>query len=391
MYTKFYGFTIKPFELLPDPRFLYLSKQHDLALAHLEYGIIDNKGFIVLTGDVGTGKTTLINFFLNKIKEGINSALIFNTNIDPVSFLELVVKEFGLSTSEARASNIYDTLYRFLLDEHVKGRRCALIIDEAQNMSKETLEEVRMLSNFHTEDSYLLQIIMVGQPQLKKRLKDPELAQLTQRVSVYYHLPPLHESEVGLYIDHRLRLAGYPSESSYPLFTNEAVNKIYHYTRGVPRLISSVCDSALTYGYSEEIKAIDEIVIEKVIEDRVMESEASDSELGDGAGSDAALGSLQTEPGNPSYSALDHIYTEIAKLGGRLTLVEQRLDQSENLRNLQITPQLLELFKRSLEEYQEVREKYTILIQNYKKLLDAKRLEDADDKPRKKRRWFGLS
>jgi len=230
MYTKFYGLKCKPFELLPDPRFLYASKNHDMALTHLEYGITDNKGFIVLTGDVGTGKTTLINFFLSKINTDVNTAFIFNTNIDPTTFLEMVANDFGLHIPDTRRSTLYDSLYQFLLDEHIHGRRSVLIIDEAQNMPQETLEEVRMLSNFETEESYLLQIIIVGQPQLRQRLNDPELAQLTQRISVYYHLAPLEKSDISRYIKHR--------------------------------------DTALVYGYADEIKTIDANIIKQVIKNR---------------------------------------------------------------------------------------------------------------------------
>ena len=366
MYTKFYGFQFRPFDLLPDPRFLYVSKKHDLALAHLEYGITDNKGFIVLVGDVGTGKTTLINFFLNKIPEFVNTALIFNTNIDHLSFLEMVAKEFGLTVQDSRLSSLYDAIYSFLLEEYIKGRRSVLIIDEAQNMPKETLEEVRMLSNFQTEESYLLQIIMAGQPQLKKRLKDPLLAQLTQRISVYYYLTSLDEAETTAYIEHRLKVSGYTSPD--PLFTPEAITRIFEYTHGVPRLISAICDTALTYGYADEIKTVDMNIIKKVIEDRGItvpeEQELKEAKVQND------VPPQQEEVAQASNKVIEHIYIQISSLSDRLNRIELRLDESETVKNKQTTTHLIELLRNSREAYQELREKYTILLGNYKKLLN---------------------
>lgn len=357
MYTKFYGLKRKPFELLPDPRFLYVSKNHDLALTHLEYGITDNKGFIVLTGDVGTGKTMLINFFLSKVDADVNTALIFNTNLDPTTFLEMVVRDFGVKTPDTRRSTLYDSLYQFLLDEHIHGRRSVLIIDEVQNMPQETLEEVRMLSNFETEDSYLLQIVMAGQPQLRQRLNDPELAQLTQRVSVHYHLSPLNKSEVTRYIEHRLKVTGYTSSDS--LFTGSAIEKIYEYTNGVPRLISSICDTALVYGYSDEIKTIDAKIIEKVIRDRGLDpgirSEDKKTCIND-----------KTCPGaGESVDLTDRIgkriYSEISDIRQRLAGIEQRVYQLENVKSQQTISKLIEWLKETQKKNRKLEEAYNSL------------------------------
>jgi len=353
MYTKFYGFKFKPFDLLPDPRFLYLSKKHDLALTHLEYGVTDNKGFIVLTGDVGTGKTTLINFFLKKIDTGVNTALIFNTNLDPSTFLEMVVRYFGLP-ADSRRSTLYDSLYQFLLDEHIHGRRSVLIIDEAQSMPRETMEEVRMLSNFETEESYLLQIIMAGQPQLRRRLNDPELAQLTQRVSVYYHLAPLEKSEIGRYIEHRLKVTGYNSRD--PLFTSEAIERIYEYTNGVPRLISSICDTALVYGYADEIKTIDSDLIEKVIKNRGIDPGIQYEEK-------------EVSRDNEAY--------QISNLNERLTRIEQRLSQLENIKNSQAVSELLEWLREAQEENRNLQKRYNVLLLKYK-TMNVKKPEKPD-------------
>jgi len=343
MYTKFYGFKCRPFDFLPDPRFLYLSKKHEMAYAHLEYGITDNKPFIVLSGDVGTGKTTLINLFLKKVDSDVKTALIYNSNVDPHTFLEMVMRDFGIQTDDSRRSNLYRGLYEFLLREHVQGRRCVLIIDEAQNMPKETLEEVRMLSNFETEESYLLQIIMAGQPQLRKRLNNPELAQLTQRVSVYYHLAPLEKSEIGSYIEYRLKVGGY--DSQHPLFSNEAVEKIYEYSQGVPRLINSICDSALLYGYGGSIETIDSNLIEEVIEDR---------------GIDPGIRYEEERVSREEEAR------PVSNLNERLTGIEQRLSQLENVKNSQAVSGLLEWLKEAREENRRLQEKYNALLLKYK-------------------------
>jgi len=360
MYTKFYGLKCKPFELLPDPRFLYASKNHDLALTHLEYGITDNKGFIVLTGDVGTGKTTLINFFLSKITTDVNTAFIFNTNIDPTTFLEMVANDFRLQTPDTRRSTLYDGLYQFLLDEHIHGRRSVLIIDEAQNMPQETLEEVRMLSNFETEESYLLQIIIVGQPQLRQRLNDPELAQLTQRISVYYHLAPLEKSDISRYIKHRLKVSGYPFPDL--LFTSDAIEKIYEYTNGVPRLISSICDTALVYGYADELKTIDANIIKQVIKNRGIEPGIQYEE-------ERVCRNVKALPGkegtiDSSARIGKHIYSEISDIQQRLTSIEQRVGQLENIKTQQTISKLIEWLKETQKENQRLRKAYNSLVKS---------------------------
>ena len=368
MYTKFYGLKFKPFDFLPDPRFLYLSKKHEMAYAHLEYGITDNKPFIVLTGDVGTGKTTLINFFLRKVDSEVKTALIYNTNISPQTFLEMVVRDFGIQSADSQRSALYESLYEFLLREHTQRRRCVLIIDEAQNMPKETLEEVRMLSNFETEESYLLQIIMAGQPQLRRRLNNPELAQLTQRVSVHYHLAPLEKSEISSYIEHRLKVGGYDSE--HPLFSDEAVEKIHAYTQGVPRLINSICDSALLYGYGASLHTIDLSLVEEVISDRGIdpgiqyeEEEISRKEKGYIAKGET-IDSLET--------VAKHIYLPISNLNERLTRIEQRVGQLEDVENQDTVSKLMEWLKEAQKENLKLHEKYNALVLKYKTMNEKK-------------------
>jgi general secretion pathway protein A len=331
-----------------------------MALTHLEYGITDNKGFIVLTGDVGTGKTTLINFFLSKITTDVNTAFIFNTNIDPTTFLEMVANDFGLHIPDTRRSTLYDSLYQFLLDEHIHGRRSVLIIDEAQNMPQETLEEVRMLSNFETEESYLLQIIIVGQPQLRQRLNDPELAQLTQRISVYYHLAPLEKSDISRYIKHRLKVTGHTSPDS--LFTSDAIEKIYEYTSGVPRLISSICDTALVYGYADEIKTIDANIIKQVIKNRGIDPGIQYEE-------ERVSRNVKALPGkegtiDSSTRIGKHIYSEISDIRQRLTNIEQRTSKLENVRTQQTVSKLIKWLKKTRKENRRLKEAYKALVKS---------------------------
>lgn len=346
MYEKYYGFTTKPFDLLPDPQFLYLSEKHDVALAHLEYGITDNKGFIVLTGDVGAGKTTLANFFLRKVDIKVNTALIYNTNLDPTTFLEMIVKDFGLQAPDTRRSTLYDTLYQFLLSEHMGGKRSVLIIDEAQNMPNQTLEEVRMLSNFETEESYLLQIILIGQPQLRKRLNDPELSQLTQRVSVYYHLAPLDKPEVSQYIRHRLKVSGRSTHD--PLFTEKAIERIYAYSGGIPRLISSICDTALLYGYTDEIKTIDLGIIERVIRNRGIQA---------GLCAEDSSGEI---PGYPDATGQKSATLSVGatQLKKRLASIEQRLESLESKDNHDVIVQLMKSLNNLHRENAVLRKRY---------------------------------
>ena len=208
MYTQFFGLKKRPFVLSPDPEFIYFSKGHDLAFTHLEYGLAHNLGFIALTGDIGAGKTTLLKYLLEKVNPSLNLAMIFNTQVDPRSLLEMLAKEFELSPASNRKSDLFDALYEKFIAEYSKGNRCIVVVDEAQNLSLQSFEELRMLSNLDAGSDLLVQIILVGQPQLRKRLAHPSLSQLTQRISVHYHLMPMKSDEIGEYIRHRLRVAG---------------------------------------------------------------------------------------------------------------------------------------------------------------------------------------
>lgn len=264
MYESFYGLNERPFQIVPNPGYLYLSPKHQNALLYLEYGLMESVGFILLTGEIGIGKTTLIRHILNQIGPDMEVAVIFNTNLSSDQLLSLILQEFEIIPEDGNKAKKLDKLYNFLIEKYAEKKRVLLIIDEAQNLSQEALEEVRMLSNLQSDDHMLLQIMLVGQPELKTKLKNPGLAQLTQRIAVNYHLSALTREETGLYIDYRLEKAG----GKPNLFTMEAVDMIYKASGGIPRSINLLCDAALVYGFADELDTIDTPVIEQVMQDK---------------------------------------------------------------------------------------------------------------------------
>jgi len=267
MYKHFYELKEKPFNLLADPAFLYLSKKHELALSYLEYGLSEQAGFIVITGEVGSGKTTLIKYLLTKLeKTPVKTAMIFNTNITPREFLEIVLREWDIAGAGKEKADLYDSLNNFLLQEYIRKNQVLLIIDEAQNLSSETLEEIRMLSNLNDEKQPLLHIILLGQPNLRDRLNQKTLEQLRQRIAVHYHLDPLDYEDTAHYIRHRLQKAGAQNPE---LFMADAIDSIYQHSKGIPRVINVLCDTALVYGFAEGAEKIGKPIIESVIDERL--------------------------------------------------------------------------------------------------------------------------
>ena len=251
MYLRFFGLNEKPFAITPDPRYLYLSERHAEALAHLLYGINESGGFIQLTGEVGTGKTTVVRTLLSRIPHHADVAVILNPRVTPVEFLLTICEELGLVIADADRDSVkqmVDALNRRLLAAHAEGRRIIVIVDEAQNLSAEVLEQVRLLTNLETPTQKLLQIILIGQPELRDLLDRTELRQLAQRITGRYHLEPLTAEETRGYVRHRLRVAGVSEE----IFTASALSEIHRLSAGIPRVINVTCDRALLGAYTQE-------------------------------------------------------------------------------------------------------------------------------------------
>ena len=250
MYTSFFGINEKPFSITPDPRYLFMSERHGEALAHLVYGVTESGGFIQLTGEVGTGKTTLCRtLLLNRMPSNADVAVVLNPQLSALEFLEAICEELGVPVPEPRGSikALIDALNRYLLDAHAAGRRTILVVDEAQNLAPEVLEEVRLLTNLETSKQKLLQIILIGQPELRELLARTDLRQLAQRITARYHLEPLSREETDQYIEHRLKVAGALGE----VFDPGAKREVFRLTQGVPRLINVICDRALLGAYSQ--------------------------------------------------------------------------------------------------------------------------------------------
>jgi len=254
MYTGFYGLREKPFSLAPDPKYLFLSASHREALAHLLYGIEEGEGFIEVIGQVGTGKTTLCRTLLGRIGQDAEIAYIFNPSPSEIELLSAINREFGLPTAVRTRTELLESLNQFLLEKNASGRRVLLVIDEAQNLDPAVLEQVRLLSNLETDRAKLLQIVLIGQPELEENLARSDLRQLRQRITVRWSLRALSRAEVGEYLEHRLRVAGLADPQ---LFTPAAVRVMTRISRGIPRLINAVGDRALLAGYTEGRRQID--------------------------------------------------------------------------------------------------------------------------------------
>ena len=264
MYESFFELQVKPFELLPDPKFIYLSKSHKKALTYLDYGIRERAGFILLTGEVGSGKTTLIRDLLDKHYEQAVLSKIFNTRATSEQLLAMINDDFGLPTQGKDKVSLIRDLNDFLVDQYARGNQPILIIDEAQNLAPDLLEEVRMLSNLETSDSKLLQIILVGQPELRTILSAPELRQLRQRIGISCHLQALSREETEHYITHRLEVAGNASAVDFP---TESLDVVFRYSRGIPRLINIICDFLMLSAFAEEAKVVSVELVRDVIGD----------------------------------------------------------------------------------------------------------------------------
>jgi len=254
VYLEYYGLTEPPFDITPNPRFLFYSAKHREAFNHLLYGIRERKGFVQMTGEVGAGKTTLCRAMLEKLEGKYATALILNPVMSAAELLKAVALEYGLPVSGLDRLEILGVINQFLLRQAEDGKETVLIIDEAQDLTDELLEQVRLLSNLETDNRKLLQIVLLGQPELRARLNAYRLRQLRQRITVRYHLSPLTRYEVVQYVQHRIHVSG---GNGTPSFTRPALWRIYHYSQGVPRLVNAVCDKALLAGFVSQRERID--------------------------------------------------------------------------------------------------------------------------------------
>jgi general secretion pathway protein A len=262
MYTSFFGLSEKPFAITPDPRYLYLSERHAEALAHLLYGINEAGGFIQLTGEVGTGKTTVVRTLLSRVPHHADVAVILNPRVSALEFLQTICEELGVEIAARERDSVkqmVDALNRTLLGAHADGRRVIVLVDEAQNLTIEVLEQVRLLTNLETPTQKLLQIILIGQPELRELLDRTDLRQLAQRITGRYHLKPLSREETHGYVRHRLRVAGAQEE----IFTPRALNEVHRVSGGIPRVINVACDRALLGAYTQETRTIDAALVRR--------------------------------------------------------------------------------------------------------------------------------
>jgi len=266
MYEKFYNFTEKPFNTTPDSKFFFPSAKHAEALNSLIYAINERKGFVVITGEIGSGKTTVCRTLLNKLDVNTRIATIINTHLTPKDLIAAILDEFNVECSSGNKQKLLRSLNEYLIQQLAADMNVVLIIDEAQNLTPAALEEVRMLSNLETEKEKLIQIILLGQPQLRQKLDSPKLEQFRQRIAVYYHLNALNREETQAYIIHRLSLVS--SNGNGNMFTPEAIDLVFEHSRGIPRLINLACDSALLSGYVYGSPVINSKIMQDVIKER---------------------------------------------------------------------------------------------------------------------------
>ncbi|MGC2518192.1 MAG: AAA family ATPase [Burkholderiales bacterium] len=259
MYLEYFGLSAQPFRLTPDSDFLFMSEPHSRAKAYMDYTVWNREGFVVITGEVGCGKTTLIQKLLSELDENVVVAKVFQTQLDEVEFLQAVLVEFGLNPFNAKKVELLDMLNTFLIEQFLQHKQIVLIVDDAHNLRVKVLEEIRMFAGLETRKEKILHVILVGQPQLSETLDHPDMQQLTQRVKLRYHIRALTEQELGDYIRHRLSIVG---ASNRTLFPPETLPSIYKYAGGIPRLINTLCDTALTCAYADNLPGITAEVVE---------------------------------------------------------------------------------------------------------------------------------
>ena len=263
MYIDYFSLNDYPFRITPDADYLYMSPVHSRAMAYMEYAIFNREGFVVITGEIGSGKTTLVKKLLSDLDDNIVVAKIFQTQLNEVELLQAILVEFGLNPFRAKKVELLNMLNQFIISSYLDGKQVLLVIDDAQNLSKRVLEEITMLSSVETQKEKILHVILLGQPELNHKLEAPDMEQLWQRVSLRYHVRPLKLDEVSEYISYRLKVAGMEET----VFASNLYPLIYEYTGGVPRLINTLCDTALTCAYADNYKKINIVTIDNAIKE----------------------------------------------------------------------------------------------------------------------------
>jgi putative secretion ATPase (PEP-CTERM system associated) len=331
-YEQFFNLSAKPFDLVPNPEFLYLSKTHRKAMTYLEYGIREKAGFILLTGEVGSGKTTLIRNLIKQLDGQVVLSKVFNTKVNSDQLVAMINDDFGLEVDGKDKTALLRDLYAFLIDSFSKGLHPVLIIDEAQNLNWELLEEVRMLSNLETDSSKLLQIILVGQPELKQVLAKPELRQFRQRINISCHLYHLMREETEEYIQHRLVVAGGRDAVT---FSKQAIDIIFQYSRGVPRLINIICDFLMLAAFIEKTREISDSMARDIVKDLEFENQYWDFEgpraVQDGAPAEQAEAPA---PARKDHRVLHEMRDMLKDLAGRVEALERKSSVPFKIRDL---------------------------------------------------------
>jgi type II secretory pathway predicted ATPase ExeA len=311
MYREFYGLRANPFNVNPDPRYLFLTRHTEEALACLTYGIQSRKGFVLLTGEVGTGKTTLINKLLEWLRlQQVATAFIFNSRLNVTQFLDYMMADFGIACDSKAKSQVLLKLYNWLLDRYRAGETAVLIVDEAQNLSDEVLEEVRMLTNLETFTEKLLQIVLVGQPELEQKLKLPQLRQLRQRLTLRAKTHPLTLDETQAYVQQRLRIAG---SNGQQIFTPESLISVHRYSGGIPRVINLICEHCLVSAFVDQ---------QKIIQPGVADAVARDFDLSDSTSSGAMTAPAPPNSNGNKFDLVDALRS-LATLADRLRQEEK--------------------------------------------------------------------
>lgn len=336
MYEAFFNLAKKPFDLVPNPEFLFLSRSHKKALAYLDYGIRERAGFILLTGDIGSGKTTLIRDLIRKHRGNVVLSKIFNTRVDSHQLLSMINDDFGLPIEGKDKITLLRELNEFLIDQYAAGQQPVIIVDEAQNLTPAILEEIRMLSNLETDDAKLLQIILVGQPELRDHLAGAEMLQFRQRINVNCQLSPLSRVETENYVLHRLEVAG---NRNAAIFSTEALDVVYKYSRGIPRLVNIICGFLMLSAFAEQTTVIDGKMAREIVGDLDFENQY----WGDLIEPLTAHDSTSAVSHAPAMNGFEELTLLLRDIGTRLESLERESTKSSNAGLNQVLEQVTSL------------------------------------------------